>query len=1311
MAKAIKTALVAAAVTFVVIKTGGLIFAKGGMSALFGTGTVSTTVAAFQYAVVTGVGTLISAGIGMLSSRGIEATRGNFGTKLTGRSAQAPRQVIYGETRVGGTIAKMTTSGTDNSILHLAIIVAGHEIESIEKIFINDIELTTSSATSTTVNSITVTETVFTVTNSEFTNTDNSNNFGSGRLIRFTVHKGDQTAVDGLAQASLTSAQYPNTCKFQGMAYVYMELVYDPEKNAQIPAIWFRVKGKKVFDPRSNSTAWSNNPALIIRDFLTDTTYGLKATTSEINDGANNDVGSFYEAADICEEDVSVPTDNATTYTVTVVSTGSGNKYAIDGTQQPTLSLKEGNTYTFDQSDSSNSNHPLRFSTTSNGTHGGGSEYTTGVTTNGTAGSSGAYTRITVAVGAPTLYYYCTNHSAMGGTANTPAGTVEDRYTANGFTNMSASGDGILEGLLSACAGSLTYTNGKFNLFVGGDQTPSLTITDEDILSDVAVSTKSSGGELYNTVKSIFVDPDQKYEAMESPVLSNTTYLAEDTPSGESSANYKNILELQFPFTTSQTMAQRLGTIVLDRQRKTTTVSFLTTLEYLRLQPNDWVRVTNERMSFSSKIFEVLNTNLEFAEGNGQVFAATRLTLREIDTTIYDYAASDYIDVAADGAATAGGSLAISPPTNLTLSQINGQEGATAKISVKVSWTNASDDAIQGTEISYRLGTETDSDYKTAAMSGRGISTATFAGAIVGTQYYVRIRHFAFDNVVSGYTSAANITIAEPDSISAPTSVSATTGKQGFIDIAFTAPAVDSVTKVNIHFSTSSGFTPASGNLLTSVAVTKGAVIKHPVGLVNGLAYGTTYYFKLTAENSYGTVSSASSEVNGSFSQVTTSDIVDGALSVAKFASSIEPVSLVTSVPSSKSTETVFNTSTNTLLRWNGSAYVSAQGASSFSELSGTITSTQITDSAVTSAKIASNAVTAAKIAAGTITANEIASNTITAGVIQAGAIGASEIAANALSIAKLTSNTSKEYSTGSDSGSNFKFEMGTSTSIGGFTGAGIFRTSASSGFGIGGLANASNSIAVAGQQANNSSAAFGGFFANSTALGSTTHRTQTGVCSNTLALITADDESTPNRVELSNSSNAINTVGNVYVDGNITATGTISPFTGTHDGLMASGDSPTAGDILVDTEVAIKRNLSNTLFVMAQSSTSNQAAIGIYGGDQPSGYVPVSAAKDQTFSGIDGTSVAVRDSAYDSVFQNRKCVIVNALGEGQVNVCGEAGNIAAGDLIVTSSTAGKGMKQADDIVRGYTVAKARESITFDSASDTGQIACIYLCG
>lgn len=106
-------------------------------------------------------------------------------------------------------------------------------------------------------------------------------------------------------------------------------------------------------------------------------------------------------------------------YAVTVQSVSSGNRYFINGVQQPTLDLVEGETYRFNQNDSSNANHPLRFSTTSNGTHGGGAEFTQGVTKVGISGNSDAYIQITVPIGTPTLYYYCANHSLMGGIANT----------------------------------------------------------------------------------------------------------------------------------------------------------------------------------------------------------------------------------------------------------------------------------------------------------------------------------------------------------------------------------------------------------------------------------------------------------------------------------------------------------------------------------------------------------------------------------------------------------------------------------------------------------------------------------------------------------------------------------------------------------------------------------------------------------------------------------------------------------------------------------------------------------------------------
>ena len=116
--------------------------------------------------------------------------------------------------------------------------------------------------------------------------------------------------------------------------------------------------------------------------------------------------------------------DGATPNQTYVVTVAGSQDYYIDGfaTAKPVLDLQEGGTYIFDESDSTNSSHLFAFSTTADGTFGGGSEYTTGVTHTGTPGQAGAKTTITVAASAPQLYYYCVYHGSMGGTANTNAG-------------------------------------------------------------------------------------------------------------------------------------------------------------------------------------------------------------------------------------------------------------------------------------------------------------------------------------------------------------------------------------------------------------------------------------------------------------------------------------------------------------------------------------------------------------------------------------------------------------------------------------------------------------------------------------------------------------------------------------------------------------------------------------------------------------------------------------------------------------------------------------------------------------------------
>ena len=119
-----------------------------------------------------------------------------------------------------------------------------------------------------------------------------------------------------------------------------------------------------------------------------------------------------------------------TTYTVTVVSTGSGNKYFINGVQQDTVYLDTNGSFVFDQSAGSNDGHPLQLSTTSGGTHSGGTRYDTGVVYTGDGSTVSAsdyisnfntYTTRSVTISptasTPNLFYYCAIHPAMGGSA------------------------------------------------------------------------------------------------------------------------------------------------------------------------------------------------------------------------------------------------------------------------------------------------------------------------------------------------------------------------------------------------------------------------------------------------------------------------------------------------------------------------------------------------------------------------------------------------------------------------------------------------------------------------------------------------------------------------------------------------------------------------------------------------------------------------------------------------------------------------------------------------------------------------------
>ena len=101
----------------------------------------------------------------------------------------------------------------------------------------------------------------------------------------------------------------------QNIPYVHATCRYHPSlfNNIGIPSFQVKYKGKKCFDPRTSSTAWTDNPALHLYDYLRSTTYGMGINSNEI------DTASFNAAANICDESVQVSGGTEKRYTSNLV--------------------------------------------------------------------------------------------------------------------------------------------------------------------------------------------------------------------------------------------------------------------------------------------------------------------------------------------------------------------------------------------------------------------------------------------------------------------------------------------------------------------------------------------------------------------------------------------------------------------------------------------------------------------------------------------------------------------------------------------------------------------------------------------------------------------------------------------------------------------------------------------------------------------------------------------------------------------------------------------------------------------------------
>lgn len=503
--------------------------------------------------------TLIAGGLSAALAKKGRPDASNIGggpRTLTIRQPAGPRQVIYGRPRVGGTMA-MIYGPDPNRAVHLVVVLAGHECESVDEIWLDDYAV--------------VLDANGWVTNGKFAYSN-----GNPRArVRVLLGSPDQTADPVLVGSAGSS--WSNEHRLRGCCYLYCTFVVgdDGVFANGLPNVSAIVKGRRVYDYRTGVTAWSDNPALCLADYMRASDIGLGAAAEEIN------VAAIQAAANVCDEAV-----------------------------------------------------PL----------------------------------------------------ASGGT--------EKRYTANGAFTLDAVPRKVIEGLLGAMAGRSVNLGGEWFVDAGAYDAPTRTLTESDLSGGYQVRTRLSRRETCNSVKGLFIAPQNRYQPGDFPPVVSDAYIEEDL--GEVIWR-----DLELPWTHSAAMAQRIAKIELLRTRQQISFEGNFKLTAYRARPGRTVALTIAALGWSAKPFEVMASQFSVA-GDGML--AIKLTLRETAPNVFDWDASEEqaFDAAPD-TLLPDPFVAPEPPGPASVSETTEEFGTGVRTIAVFSWGASPSAYVVRYELQYRL--------------------------------------------------------------------------------------------------------------------------------------------------------------------------------------------------------------------------------------------------------------------------------------------------------------------------------------------------------------------------------------------------------------------------------------------------------------------------------------------------------------------------------------------------------------------------------------------------------------------------------
>tara|TARA_R100001443_G_scaffold19422_3_gene30995 strand:+ start:12094 stop:15009 length:2916 start_codon:yes stop_codon:yes gene_type:complete len=211
------------------------------------------------------------------------------------------------------------------------------------------------------------------------------------------------------------------------------------------------------------------------------------------------------------------------------------------------------------------------------------------------------------------------------------AGGTENRYECHGIVYSDIAPMEILDDMLSSCLGILSYSNGKFILKGGQFISPTISLDEDDFISGFKVNTKQSRRSLFNTVKGIFTSEETNWQPSDYPMVTSQTFVDND---GETI-----FADIDLPFTTSSTMAQRIAKASLFKNRQQMTLAGSMKLSAFKLEVGDTVNITNSRLGFTNKIFEVAEYQFNMSTESVSV----DLVLKETASNVYDWNAEESV--------------------------------------------------------------------------------------------------------------------------------------------------------------------------------------------------------------------------------------------------------------------------------------------------------------------------------------------------------------------------------------------------------------------------------------------------------------------------------------------------------------------------------------------------------------------------------------------------------------------------------------------------------------------------------------------